>query len=290
MDRADFLIEKRLRELNPELHKRFSDTVLSLLHLLSKYEEIFPDYTDHSEMHALAVIDFCNTLIGPERIKQMNADELYVLLMGCYFHDVGMGTSEKDLEEFNSQIDMGDFLETHDPKDRAQMVRCFHHEYSGRFLKKYADIFDFPSEEHTFAIIQIARGHRKTDLFDEEEYPESMTMDSGNSVCVPYLAAILRLADEIDVAADRNLAPLYDISAISDPHQIFEFKKHEAVRRVDITDDAFTLIVKTEDEKVYDGILELAGKMRSTLDYCVKVAEKRTPWTITQREVLLRRE
>ncbi len=192
---VDYLIEKRLRELNPELHKRFSDTALSLLRLLSKYEEIFPDYTDHSEMHTLAVIDFCNTLIGPERIKQMNADELYVLLMGCYFHDVGMGTSEKDLEEFNSQIDMREYL-----------------------------------------------------------------------------------------------APLYDISAISDPHQIFEFKKHEAVRRVDITDDAFTLIVKTEEEKDYDGILELAGKMRMTLDYCVKVAEERTPWTITQREVLLSSE
>lgn len=85
-------MERKLRDLNPELHKRFTDAVFGLQHVLSNYKLIFPEYTDHTELHSLNVIDFCNQLIG-DQIDKMNADEIYCLLMGCYFHDTGMGIS-----------------------------------------------------------------------------------------------------------------------------------------------------------------------------------------------------
>ena len=92
---ADYAMEYRLKELDPGLHGRFTDAVFAMQHILSNYKLIFPEYTDHTELHTLTVIDFCNRLIG-DQIDRMNADELYVLLMGCYFHDSGMGISEKD--------------------------------------------------------------------------------------------------------------------------------------------------------------------------------------------------
>lgn len=55
--------------------------------------------TDHTALHSLEVIDFCNQLIG-ENIDEMNADEIYVFLMWAYLHDSGMGITMSDYEKF----------------------------------------------------------------------------------------------------------------------------------------------------------------------------------------------
>ena len=102
-EQHDFLMEKRLLELDPILHKRFTASVFGLQHILSNYKLLFPLFTDHTELHSLNVIDFSNHLIGTQ-IERMNADEIYVLLMGAYLHDTGMGITEKDYEEFISDI------------------------------------------------------------------------------------------------------------------------------------------------------------------------------------------
>ena len=71
----DFTLEFRLRKLSPELHKRFTDGVFGLQRILSNYKLIFPEYTDHTELHSMTVINFCARLIGGQ-IEQMNADEI----------------------------------------------------------------------------------------------------------------------------------------------------------------------------------------------------------------------
>ena len=162
MKKNDFLLERRLKELDPALHQRFSDTVFVLQQILSNYKLIFPDFTDHTELHSLNIIEFCNNLIG-EQIDKLNADEIYVLLLGCYFHDTGMGISHADFEEFSKQINFGDYFETHSRDNYPEIVRNFHQEFSGLFLRKYSKFFEFRSEQHLFSIIQISRGHRKTD-------------------------------------------------------------------------------------------------------------------------------
>ena len=81
---SDFLLENRLRKLNPELHQRFADTVVSIRKTLFRFRKLFPEYTDHSGLHSMTVIDFCNRLIGPEQAERLNADSIYTLLMSCY--------------------------------------------------------------------------------------------------------------------------------------------------------------------------------------------------------------
>ncbi len=282
----DFLMERRLRRLDPDLHRRFTDAVFALQYNLQNYKLIFPEYTDHTNLHSLTVIDFCNRLIGG-RIGELNADEIYALLMGCYFHDTGMGISAKDYAEFSREIDFGDYFDTHDPEDTPAVIRSFHQEFSSRFIRKYADLFEIPSPEHERAVVQVSRGHRKTDLKDEKEYPAALRMPNGNTVCLPYLAALIRLADEIDVAAARNPVLLYDIAALMDETEIMENKKVAAVRRLIVSESAFTLEVSTPEEEVLGEIRKLVRKMQDTLDYCRSVVAERTPFTITQEKVLL---
>lgn len=284
----DYAMERRLRALSPELHERFTESVFGLQRILLNYQLIFPTFTDHTALHSLNVIDFCNRIIGSQ-LEKLNADEIYSLLMGCYFHDTGMGIRKKDFDEFTRQIDFGDYFETHSRDNISDIIRDFHNEYSGLFLKKYSALFDIPSEEHLRAIIQISRGHRKTNLMDENEYPIDLPVESGNTICFPYLAALIRLADEIDVAVERNLSFLYDTESLTNEKDIIEFGKHEAIKEVQVLEDKFVLVVDTDDEFVYNNIRKMSLKMQKTVDECQLAVTGRTPYTITQKSIELKR-
>lgn len=284
----DYAMERRLRQLSPKLHERFAESVFGLQHILSNYLLIFPTFTDHTELHSLNVIDFCNRIIGSQ-IDNLNADEIYCLLMGCYFHDTGMGIRKKDYEEFSQKIDFGDYFETHSRDRIPDIIRDFHNEFSGLFLQKYSALFDIPSEEHLRAIIQISRGHRKTDLTDENEYPIALPVKGGNTICFPYLAVLIRLSDEIDVAAGRNLSFLYDTDSLTNEKDIIEFGKHEAIKEVVVLEDRFVLLIDTDDEFVYNNIKNMSVKMQKTLDECRRAVTGRTQHTITQKIIEIKR-
>ncbi len=287
MDNYEFALEWRLKELDKDLHGRFCDTVFALQHILSNYQLIFPDFTDHTELHTLSVINFCNQLIG-EQIGKLNADEVYSILLGCYFHDAGMGIREKDYEEFSKQIDFGDYFLTHPKDDVPGIIRSFHNEYSGLFVKKYAPFFEFPTKAHEFAIVEIARGHRKTDLRDPEQYPIALPIPgSKNTICLPYLAALVRLADEIDITSARNSKALYDINKVMAEIDLIEFLKHESTRSLEIRPDEFIVGVSTNDEKIFQGLEVVVAKMQKTLDYCRSVVHDLTPFHISQEKVRL---
>ena len=99
---TNYLCEQKLKRENPQLHKRVADSVVCVERMLVKYQNIFPTYTDHTALHSINIIDFCNRLIG-KNIDQMNADEIYVLLMGAYLHDSGMGITMSDYKNFRKK-------------------------------------------------------------------------------------------------------------------------------------------------------------------------------------------
>ena len=291
----DFAMEKRLQKLDPALHRNFTNAVFAIQFNLSNYKLIFPEFTDHTMLHSMSVIDFSNQLIA-DQVDRLNADEIYTLLMGCYFHDTGMGITLKDYEKFCNNIEFGDYFEKHDRNNYAKVIRDFHHEFSGQFIRKYAGLFEFPSEEHMQALIQISRGHRRTDLYDEATYPSALKVPGGNTICLPYLAALIRLADEIDVAAARNPILLYDMEGLTEEIDILENKKVRAVKQMDITPESFIIKIDTSEltqvgpvsvPALIAGLRTMVDKMQWTLDYCRDVVEKRTPFKITQKRVIM---
>ena len=279
-----FALEFRLRELDSALHRRFTDGVFCMQKILSNYKLIFPEFTDHTELHSLSVIDFCNRLIGSQ-LERMNKDEIYVLLLSCYFHDTGMGITRKDFEEFSAKIDFGDYFQKNPGVTMQRQIRDFHNEYSGLFIRKYAELFEIPSDAHLKAIFQISRGHRKTDLMDERVYPVSLPTPNGSSICLPYLSALVRLADEIDVTSARNPILLYDIQSLINEKGIIYYRINRAVKELLIDKDTFTLVIDDSDPVLTEEIEHVAEKMLSTLHVCRAAVNGRTPYVITQRNV-----
>jgi hypothetical protein len=285
----DFIMEKRLKELDPELHRRFTDTVFVMHNTLAKFKRLFPEYTDHSVYHSLNVQEFCNKLIGPDQIDMLSAHELYVLLMACYLHDSGMAISESDYEEFKDELGVEEYFRISPEDEVCDFVREKHNEFSGKFITKYADMLEIPSPELLFAIVQVARGHRRTNLFDDKEYPVALDTGGGNTVCTPYLAALIRLADEVDVTTDRNPKLLYDIESMTDEREIPHARMLEAVPSMDVTSRGFMMNVHTDDEVLFAGIEQKARKMQDTLDLCRGATNKRTKFKISQRWVRIKR-
>lgn len=278
---TDFLLEKKLSAEAPELHRSVSDSVFVLQGMLEKFLPRFPDFTDHSILHSLDVLDYSNRIIGAEQVEKLSAGECYVLIMACYLHDTGMAVGQKDFEEFSRRMDFGDYFETHDREDTARTIRDFHHEYSGHFIRKYAELLEIPSEDLVFAIVQASRGHRKTNLYDAREYPNLQT--EYGVIRTPYLAAVIRLADEIDVGADRNPELLFDTVKLSKQQDIEAFGTHESIRTVELEAERIVLHAKPIAEKYIPLIETLNGKIQQTLDYCRDVAERRSEFRITQK-------
>lgn len=283
MEYQDYQIERRLLELDRGLHGRYRDCVAVSQRMLSRYENYFPDFTDHTVLHTLDILDLCNRLMG-EQLKALSAKDLYVLAMGALFHDVGMGVSAADFEEFRAVLG---FPEPEDDMARAWAVRDYHQELSGLYLKKYWRMLDLPNEQYARAVIQVCRGHRKTDLMNQEEYPAKFEVEPGETVYLPYLAALLCLADELDVAADRNISFMFDVERMPSARDRREFHKHMAIRHVELLPERVVIHAWTEDPEIREGVKELTAKLLDKLLMCRRVAAERSPFVITQSKVVL---
>ncbi len=145
---TDFLLERKLMNEAPELHQRVRDSVFVLKGMLERFLPRFPDFTDHSILHSLDVLDYSNRLLGSEQIARLSPGECYVLIMACYLHDIGMGVGQKDFEEFSQKIEFGSYFDTHDSADEAETIRAFHNEYSGHFIRKYAELLEIPNQNY----------------------------------------------------------------------------------------------------------------------------------------------
>lgn len=278
----DFLLEKRLRTEAPDLHRRVADCVTVLKQTLKSYETWFPFFTDHSVLHSMDVLEFCNRILG-DQAEKLSPQECYVLIMSSYLHDIGMGISEKDYLFFRDQLDWPGWHAEHPERDEAQFIRDYHQDFSGFLIRKYADVLEIPDEDLIFAIVQVSRGHRKTDLFDPAAYPDLQVPDGV--IRTAYLAAVLRLADEIDMGSDRNPELLFDLSGLTEQKDIDNFGVHESIRTVEVREDRIILHVLPKEPRFIPLVEEIAEKILKTLEYCRKTASDRSGLRIQQEKV-----
>lgn len=281
----EYLAETQLRALSPRLHQQYTNCIVVSTQLLTRYQSLFADYTDHSNLHALLIVDFCNRLIG-DQIHALTEADLYVLLMGALFHDVGMGISEKDLYAYMEQVHPLEAASM-TPDTMQDTVRRYHHDISAWFVWKYRELLEIPGDSYARAIMQVCRGHRKVDLMDLQEYPRQFALEDGRSVSLPYLAALIRLADELDIAADRNIAFLYDPDAPRNAASFMEFQKHRRIRPVQLLPDRILVQAKTRDPAIRERIIDTVKKLAGVLEECRQVTEAHSCFTIHQSRVEL---
>jgi hypothetical protein len=194
---------ERLRELLDKSEKdKLSRIEKHVAKIFEKNTVFHPFYTLHGVGHSEAVIEKLgeltkNLMVSP---KRLNSCEVFCLLASAYLHDTGMLCPNPDDEATIDQMKMaGRVPETYQVSD---LVRREHHLRSEKYIRKYKESLGINHVEAS-TIGKISRGHRKENL-NVEYYDDSII--GGPSIRVRLLAALLRLADELD--ADFRRAPV----------------------------------------------------------------------------------
>lgn len=284
----DFSLERRLKEQDSALAKRHACCMSLFEQMLKKFLTVFPTFTDHTLLHTLSVVNLSNQLLQDETEK-LSAEEIYIYLMACALHDIGMGTSDKDLEPFIDAAGIRAEIAALPARTKPTVIRKFYNDFSAAFVKKYWEILEIPNRRYAEAIAEVGRGHRKTNLMDEALYPANYDLGDGKRANLAALAALLRLADELDVASDRNPDLLYDTDSMEGMSEkdVFEFSKHEAIHAVAFAGEAVVIYADTEQPEIQKGILEAARTISETLASCSAVLRARSEISLAYKKVKL---
>jgi len=281
MTDTNFMIERRLAELNPKYSEIFKNAIFIMNTTLDRNTKYFPNFTDHTLRHVTFVLEFCNKLIGEENIEKLNEDELLILAISCVLHDIGMTITDEDYEKYCKLVVPEDYLNSHKENDIRETIRFYHQDFGAFLVEKYASLFEIPSEKHAYCIAQTVRGHRKADLLDLENFDPEYKLDNGNNVCLPYLAALIRLADELDIAEDRNPTEAYLEHA-----GLIHFRKHKAIKHLEFDEDSFNLLVQDSDKEVIAFCDEEIENLKDILKYVRVIIEKLTPFSLKYKYVI----
>jgi hypothetical protein len=62
---------------------------------LQNVNKLFPHYSRHDESHSIQILVNVERVLGSDRINQMSATDIWLLLEAAYLHDIGMVVSQK---------------------------------------------------------------------------------------------------------------------------------------------------------------------------------------------------
>lgn len=166
-----------------------------------------PYFTLHGPPHIKSVENHLQSIIESSKCK-LDRKELFLLLAATWFHDTGMVNSPREI----------------------------HHLKCPEFVEALKDDILFKNEDVELKYIGlIGQGHRKVDLNDQKYDPD---LCGDHKIRIGFLAALLRLADELDLdfrRAPRSLREIIDadLDAIGKLH----WAKHYYVKGIDFSSE-----------------------------------------------------
>lgn len=252
---------------------------------------LFPEYTPHDEQyHLKRLFHVADTILGKERLEEMNSAELFVLAIALYGHDWGMAVSEPEKQyvltgESPKGTNVNDLWILPDERKRLtefghkqrlsvddqgrikdisielwrEYVRQTHAFRSGQRVRRYFEPIDRGVME---AASRVCEGHwlEFEDLQDYKTYPPDFSV-LRETVNLRALAVYLRLIDLLDLAEDRTPYVIWKFVAPRDPRSKMAWNKHRALQPVTCHPYQRGRIIQvdgsTDDHEVYAALEDL---------------------------------
>ncbi len=256
---------KKLKDCSPELFSRSNETKKIISPILYKFQNFFPEYTDHSVQHSETVLDRASLILKAD-ISQLNESEIYVLVLGCYLHDVGMAPSEEKLNELKKQNEINQCSENF-----SDYLREVHQQLSHDFVIENWELLKIPNKSYAQAIAKLCLGHRKADLIDFMEFPDTFPVETGKTVNIPYLTGILKLADELDITNERIPEILFHHFYPTNLFSQQEWEKHKVNWNINVCNANIVITGEVTNQFLYERILEQHNKISQVLDDLQKI-------------------
>lgn len=265
-------IELKLQTSAPALFGKLNETTASVKLLLTQYVKNFPSYTDHSIEHTTEVFNIVDEILTDDELNNLNSDELYVLAMASYLHDIGMCIPEDKIASIADTEDLVRERELHPEIKREDYLRNIHHTLSAKFIREEWELLHIPSQKYAEAIALVSEGHRVVDIGSPEIYNPKFFVKNGREfVCLPYLSAILRIADELDITNVRTPKLLTKYYMPDNEKSVNEWNKHIVNTLRNVSENYVRFEVECSNYSMLASLEEQFNKIKSVINYCQKV-------------------
>ncbi len=240
----------------------------------------------------------------PAEVKEnLNAMEIYLLILSAYLHDVGMAVSNDEKDEI---LKSEEFLKFRDKYEREvgliekykeegnartaefyekrifmDYIRERHHERSyGYIMNNYSGEkgLKIDNESHARVIAKICRAHRLDvkDLEDKSEFDREYSLE-GKFINLQFLAVCLRLGDTLDADSRRAPKILKEFINPRNPTSKVEWEKHLSVPEVGITEEKIKINATCKSPKYQRGLLEFLRKVEKEREDFLRLLKDNPP-------------
>ena len=241
--------------------------------LNTRIQYVFPNYTLHNTGHSFRIMQYMSKIVND--ISKLNELEITLLIYSALLHDIGMAVSEDDVNLIKTDSfpfcevkfsAMKKIMNGNEDLALQEYVRRIHSSLSGKYivenLKDKLVIPKLTNLDFAKELALICQAHT-------EDYDWIKTNLRTNEVRGDYsfnpqfIAAVLRLADVLDIDGNRTPYNLYKIispKGISDE----EWKQHFIISN----NDKIIINEKTQQKKiVFHGKATNASIHRKILVY-----------------------
>lgn len=185
-------------------------------------------FTDHTVRHSDRIIRLLDSMCGLLR-EPLNEDEAYVLLCAAYLHDIGMqwpACLDSEAVRATCTPEMVAAARNDDNR-RDEIIRDCHHLLSEEWIKSDRNRCSL-EDEFVDEVLLVIRGHRKENVAQYSDATKGSAL-----MRVRLLAALLRVADELDLDYRRVNLDILEKCDISDQSKAHWWKCHY-VESVDV--------------------------------------------------------
>lgn len=252
---------------------RFKNNFVNLVNYVAPILDRGPElssigFTPHDFSHHVKdIFSLIDKMLPEAFYKKYNTGEnLFVLLTGALFHDIGMTKEWSDEVRIqHSKIGREEFLKPFKENKVDSVIKlnidARYSKYIGDIIYAHSDIKLDDSKTETFR-----------EIYNEYESSEYSTRGMREEINVPFLAALVRLADELDITYERIENIDYSKS-INLPSSLQHFRLCELFKDIQLGKHDDTLVIIVDESKCNLNLLEQnADNTGEQQDAILKVA------------------
>ncbi|TGL65950.1 HD domain-containing protein [Leptospira sarikeiensis] len=272
------------------------------------------EFTLHDGDHLFRVLHLMERLLS-NNIQMLSTPELMLLILGAFFHDIGMAPDERDVlawkriwdekPEFNNEREELEYKKfTKFANGRPSTLEKIE-EYANNGNLTQAQlsrdylITDYIRITHAVRAKEIIQEHwagkikyRDIDLtlefaelcFSHNDDATSLLALDVNllcspeeSACLPLIGVILRIADILDFDAKRTPSILFSHLFVRNPISISEWNKHRSIQAWTISDKLIQFQAKCEHPAIESAIHTFCSYINKELIECNHILSKIKP-------------
>lgn len=252
----DLALIKYLKSIDSPFLPKIKEVFEEIKDILNcRVQHVFPNYTLHNTGHSFRVMEYMSKLVSD--YSKLSELEIALLVYAALLHDIGMAVSEDDISSIKSDSfpfcdvkfsAMKKIMGDNESLALQEYVRRIHALLSSRYirenLKDKLVIPKLTTLDFTKELALICEAH--TEDYDWIKANLRTNEVRGDYSFNPqFIAAILRLADILDIDSNRtpyNLYKLISPKGLSDD----EWKQHFVI----LNNEKIILNEKTQQKKI----------------------------------------